>query len=117
MSALAILGIGALESGYGTSNIAKQKNNIWGWNATNVNPGGNATAFSQMSKGAEEFANAFMKTYYNGYGAKSIYAAGTGNNPSGKGYAYHDNGTINTKWATDIGSIMKNFYQTAKNSA
>lgn len=116
MSALAILGIGALESGYGTSNIAKKKNNIWGWNATNVNPGGNAKSFSQMSKGAEEFANAFMKTYYNGYGAKSIYAAGTGNNPAGKGYAYYDNGSINPTWATNIGSIMKNFYQTAKSS-
>ena len=116
MSALAILGIGALESGYGTSNIAKQKNNLWGWNATNVNPGGNATSFSPISQGAEEFANSFIKTYYNGYGAKSIYAAGTGNNPSGKGYAYHDDGTINSKWATDIGSIMKNFYQTAKSS-
>jgi len=114
MSALAILGIGALESGYGTSNIAKQKNNIWGWNATNVNPGGNATTFSQMSQGALEFANKYLSTYYNGYGAKSIYSAGTGNNPSGKGYAYNDNGTINSKWATDVGSIMKNFYQTAK---
>ncbi len=117
MSALAILGIGALESGYGTSNIAKQKNNLWGWNATNVNPTGNATTFSQMSKGALEFANSFMKTYYNGYGAKSILSAGTGNNPSGKGYAYNDDGTINSKWATDIGSIMKNFYQTAKGTA
>lgn len=117
MSALAILGIGALESGYGTSNIAKQKNNIWGWNATNVNPGGNATTFSQMSQGALEFANSFMKTYYNGYGAKSILSAGTGNNPSGKGYAYNDDGTINSKWATDIGSIMKTFYQTAKSNS
>lgn len=114
MSALAILGIGALESGYGTSNIAKQKNNIWGWNATNINPGGNATAFSQMSQGALEFANSFMKTYYSGYGAKSIQSAGTGNNPAGKGYAYYDNGSINSGWATDVGSIMKNFYRTAK---
>lgn len=117
MSALAILGIGALESGYGTSNIAKQKNNIWGWNATNVNPGGNATKFSQMSQGALEFANSFMKTYYDGYGAKSISSAGTGNNPSGKGYAYNDDGSINSSWATNIGSIMKNFYNTAKSVA
>lgn len=114
MSALAILGIGALESGYGTSNIAKQKNNIWGWNATNVNPGGNATSFSQMSQGALEFANKYMNTYYNKYGAKSISAAGTGNNPAGKGYAYYDNGSINPTWATSINSIMKNFYNTAK---
>ena len=114
MSALAILGIGALESGYGTSNIAKQKNNLWGWNATNTNPSGNATTFSPVSQGALEFANSFMKTYYNGYGAKSIYSAGTGENPSGKGYAYFDNGTINPQWATSVGSIMGTLYNTAK---
>lgn len=117
MSALAILGIGALESGYGTSNIAKKKNNIWGWNATNVNPGGNAKSFSQMSQGALEFANSYMNTYYNKYGAKSISAAGTGNNPSGKGYAYFDDGSVDTSWATKVGNIMRTFYQTAKNSS
>ena len=114
MSALAILGIGALESGYGTSNIAKKKNNIWGWNATNSDPAGNAKTFSQMSQGAYEFANSYMNTYYNGYGAKSISSAGTGNNPSKKGYAYNDDGTINSNWATNVGSIMGKFYNTAK---
>lgn len=117
MSALAILGIGALESGYGTSNIAKKKNNIWGWNATNVNPGGNAKTFSQMSQGALEFANSYMNTYYNKYGAKSISAAGTGNNPSGKGYAYLDNGSVDSSWATKVGKIMGTFYDTAKNTS
>lgn len=117
MSALAILGIGALESGYGTSSIAKQKNNLWGWNATNVNPAGNAKSFSPISSGALEFANSFLNTYYNKYGAKSIYAAGTGNNPAGKGYAYFNNGSINPTWATNVGSIMKAFYQTAKGAA
>lgn len=113
MSALAILGIGALESGWGTSNIAKQKNNLWGWNATNVNPMGNATTFSPVAQGAFEFANSYMKTYYNKYGAKSINSAGTGDNPAGKGYAYYDNGTINSQWATSIGQIMKSIYKTA----
>lgn len=114
MSALAILGIGALESGYGTSSIAKQKNNLWGWNATNSNPGGNATSFSQIGTGALEYANKYLNTYYNNYGAKSIYDAGTGNNPAGKGYAYNNDGSISTTWASTINSIMKNFYQTAK---
>lgn len=114
MSALAILGIGALESGYGTSNIAKQKNNLWGWGAVNSNPMGAAKAFSQMSQGALEFAKSFMKTYYNGYGAKSIFSAGTGNNPAGKGYAYYNDGSIEKEWATKVGNIMKNFYNTAK---
>ena len=117
MSALAILGIGALESGYGTSNIAKKKNNIWGWNATNVNPAGNAKSFSQMSQGALEFANAFMKTYYNKYGAKSILSAGTGANPAGKGYAYNDNGTISKSWASSVGNIMGNFYNSVKGNS
>ena len=117
MSALAILGIGALESGWGTSKIAREKNNLWGWNATNVNPGGNATTFSPVSQGALEFANNYLKTYYNGYGAKSIYSAGTGNNPKGMGYAYFDNGSINPGWATSVGSIMGTLYNTAKSYA
>ncbi|MGN0163381.1 MAG: NlpC/P60 family protein [Candidatus Ornithomonoglobus sp.] len=117
MSALAILGIGALESGYGTSSIAKQKNNLWGWNATNSNPGGNATSFSQIGTGALEYANKYLSTYYNNYGAKSIYDAGTGNNPAGKGYAYNNDGSISSTWASAINSIMKNFYQTAKSVA
>jgi beta-N-acetylglucosaminidase len=113
MGALAILAIGALESGYGTSEIARDKNNIWGYGATNVNPGGNAHRYSQMSEGAAQFARQYMQDYYNGYGAKSIYSAGTGDNPAGKGYAYFDDGRINPGWATDVGSIMRTFYKTA----
>lgn len=114
MSALAILGIGALESGWGTSNIAKKTNNIWGYGATNVNPEGNAHRYSQMSEGATQFASEFMKTYYNGYGAKSINMAGTGNNPKGMGYAYTDGGAIDSSWATKVNSIMGKLYNTAK---
>jgi hypothetical protein len=57
-----------------------------------------------------------LKTYYDGYGAKSINSAGTGNNPAGKGYAYYDGGGIDPSWATKVNSIMRNFYRTAKNS-
>ncbi len=114
MSALAILGIGALESGWGTSNIAKKTNNIWGYGATNINPEGNAHRYSQMSDGASQFASEFMKTYYNGYGAKSINSAGTGNNPKGMGYAYTDGGAIDTSWATQVNNIMGMLYNTAK---
>ncbi len=114
MSALAILGIGALESGWGTSNIAKKTNNIWGYGATNINPEGNAHRYSQMSDGATQFASEFMKTYYNGYGAKSINSAGTSANPKGMGYAYTDGGTIDTSWATQVNNIMGTLYNTAK---
>lgn len=116
MSALALLSIGAQESGYGTSQIANDKNNIWGWGATNNNPYDNAVTFSEMEKGAEEYAKNFMKTYYDGYGAKTINSVGTGDNPAKKGYAYFDNQTINPQWAGDINSIMGTFYRTAKDS-
>lgn len=116
MSALAILSIGALESGYGTSSIAKKKNNLWGWGAVNSNPSGAAKSFAPVSEGATTFAEKYMSTYYNKYGAKSIYDAGTGNNPSGMGYAYTDGGAIDSSWATKVGSIMKNFYSTAGGS-
>lgn len=113
MSALAILGIGALESGWGTSNIAQKTNNIWGYGATNDSPEENAHRYNQMSEGASQFATEYMNTYYNNYGAKSIYAAGTGNNPKRMGYAYFDNGTINPGWATSVGSIMESLFNTA----
>ena len=115
MSALAILGIGALESGWGTSSIAKAKNNIWGYGAVNSNPMGGAKTYSQMSEGANQFATQFMNTYYNNYGATTINSAGTGNNPAKKGYAYTNSGNIDPSWATKVGSIMGTLYNTAKN--
>lgn len=116
MSALAMLGIGALESGWGTSNIANKTNNIWGYGATNDNPEGNAHRYSQMSEGAKQFASQFMNTYYNGYGAHSINSAGTGSNPKGMGYAYNDDGSISSTWAPNVSSIMNTLYNTAQSA-
>ncbi len=107
MSALAILAIGALESGWGTSSIANTKGNLWGWGATNVNPMGNAKTFSSNTgDAAMEYASNFMSLYYDERGAKSIYAVGTGDNPSGLGYAYYDSGGIDSRWFTQVSSIM-----------
>ena len=114
MSALAILGIGALESGWGTSSIANKTNNLWGYGASNDNPEGNAHRYSQMAQGAQQFAEEYMKDYYNGYGAKSINSAGTGSNPKGMGYAYNNDGSISSTWAPDVDSIMNKLYNTAK---
>lgn len=105
ISALATLGIGGLESGWGTSNIAKTSNNLWGYGATNDNPAGNAHKYS-AEEAFTKFSEEFKSTYYNKYGAKTINSVGTGNNPAGKGYAYNDNGTINSSWATNVSSIM-----------
>lgn len=113
ISALALLCIGALESGWGTSNIAKQKGNLWGWGAVNSNPMGGAKTFSSSAgEAAVEYANNLKSLYYDERGAKSIYAIGTGDNPSGLGYAYlDDEKTIDTRWPTQIADIMEQFTQ------
>ena len=118
ISALALLGIGALESGYGTSNIAKQKGNLWGWGAVNSNPMGGAKSFSSSAgEAAVEYADNLKSLYYDERGAKSIHAIGTGDNPSGLGYAYYDDGSINTTWSDQIGDIMAKFTQSLGGTA
>ena len=117
MSALPILAIGALESGYGTSNIAVQKNNLWGYGAVNSNPLGGAHTYSQIAQGAAQYAQEVIKDYYNGYGAKSVYQMGSGDNPAGVGYAYYDDEkTIDQSWWKSVSSIMKTFCDTLKKS-
>lgn len=118
ISALALLGIGALESGYGTSNIARQKGNLWGWGAVNSNPMGGAKTFSSNAGNAAiEYAKNLKSLYYDQRGAKSIYAIGTGDNPSGLGYAYlDDEKTIDTRWPEQIGDIMAQFTKSLSGS-
>lgn len=114
LSALAIMGIAALESGWGGSNIGKAKGNYWGYGAINSNPMGGAHSYGGLEGGATSFANEFLKDYYNGYGAKTINMVGTGNNPAGKGYAYYDGGGINKSWATNITNLMNTIYNAAR---
>ena len=114
VSALVTLGIGALESGWGTSNIAQKTRNLWGYGATNDNPEGNAHKYTTMEDAALRYSNSLKRDYYNGYGAKSINSIGTGNNPAGKGYAYNNDGSISTTWSPTVTSIMKTLYNTAQ---
>ena len=114
VSALVTLGVGALESGWGTSNIANKTHNLWGYGATNDNPMGNAHKYSSMEDAALGYSNSLKRDYYEGYGAKTINAIGTCNNPAGKGYAYNNDGSISTTWSPNVSSIMRTLYNTAK---
>lgn len=118
LSANVPLSIGALESAYGTSNIAHKKNNLFGWGAVNENPMGGAYNFSSnIHDMFLNYSNSLMSTYYDGYGAKTLNQIGTGNNPERKGYAYNDNGSISTTWAPSVGSIGGKFLSQATENA
>ena len=106
LSALVPLAIGALESGWGTSSIARNKGNLWGWGAVNSNPYGGAKTFNPNNLGESFgiYSSNLLDKYYTEYGAKSIDSIGMGNNPAKKGYAYNNNGSISTTWAPSVES-------------
>lgn len=107
LSALISLGIGAQESGWGTSSIAHAKNNIWGWGAYNSSPSASATTFSSdVYSQFVRWNDNFLSTYYKGYGATTLNAVGTGDNPAGMGYAYNNDGSINTSYPDTIASCI-----------
>lgn len=115
LSAIVSLSIGALESAYGASNIARDKNNLYGWNATNTNTYQNASTFSSnMYESTVDFNNKLLSTYYYGRDAHTLSEIGDGRNSAGKGYAYHNNGTIDTEWDSSVGSIGNKFLNSLK---
>lgn len=74
VNALLMVGIGANESAWGASSIAKNKNNLFGINAVDSSPGSSATSFSSVNACIKDFAETYMSkrylragyTYYNG---------------------------------------------------
>ena len=92
-----VASVGIHESAWGTSKIALQKNNLFGYGAYDSNPYNGAYNFTNYSESIDLLARVFVKYYLNPAGT-SIYggekAEGTYyNGPTLKG--------INTKYATD----------------
>lgn len=92
-----VAAVGIHESRWGTSKIALQKNNLFGYGAYDSNPYNGAYEFSNYSENIDLLARVFVKYYLNPKGT-NIYggekAAGT----------YYNGATlngINTKYATD----------------
>ena len=97
VNAVFLMGIAAHESAWGTSELAKNKNNLFGYGAYDSNPYNGAYTFSNYSESIDLIARVLVKYYINPKGTK-IYgdekAAGTYyNGPTLSG--------INTKYATD----------------
>ena len=85
------------ESGWGTSNIAKQKYNLFGYGAYDSNPYNGAYSFSNYSESIDLLARVFVKYYLNPKG-RSIYG---GEVAAGTYYSSPTLTGVNNKYASD----------------
>ena len=94
------------ESAWGTSKIALEKKNLFGYGAYDSNPYNSAYSFSNYSESIDLLARVFVKYYLNPKGT-SIYGGETA-----KGY-YYNGATltgVNTKYATDKNWANRVYY-------
>lgn len=91
VNALLMSGIAANESAWGTSSIARSKNNIFGLNAVDSSPGASADTYSTVDACVKNFAEGWMSKRYLNPNNWSYYGGFLGNKASG----------INVKYASD----------------
>ncbi len=91
VNALIMVGIGANESGWGTSSICQSKNNLFGLNAVDSSPGTSANTYASVEECIRQFADGWMSRKY--LNPKNwVYNGGfLGNKASG----------VNVKYASD----------------
>ena len=92
-----VAAVGIHESGWGTSTIAKNKNNLFGYGAVDSNPYGGAYNFTSYSEGIDMIARVFVKYYLNPPGT-NIY---DGTKTEGKFYSGSTLSSVNSKYASD----------------
>ena len=97
VNGLFIAAIGINESGWGTSNIALTKKNLFGYGASDSNPYGNAYSFDNYSESIDLLARVFTKYYLNPKGT-SIYGGEVAN---GRYYNGNTLAAVNKKYASD----------------
>lgn len=92
-----VASVGIHESAWGTSQIAVQKNNLFGYGAYDSNPYNGAYIFSNYSESIDLLARVFVKYYLNPAGT-SIYG---GEKALGTYYNGANLNGINVKYASD----------------
>ena len=88
VNALLSLGIAINESGWGTSSIAKNKNNLFGLNAVDTSPGQSANYFASVDDCIREFMDKWMARGYLKDGNWKNYGEFLGNKDSGINVMY-----------------------------
>ena len=107
-----VAAVGIHESAWGTSKIALQKNNLFGYGAYDSNPYNGAYNFTNYSECIDLIARVFVKYYinpqgtsiYGGEKAKGTYYNGATLNGINQKYASDKN------WAKSVYSHMQYFY-------
>ena len=92
-----VAAIGIHESAWGTSRLAKNKYNLFGYGAYDSNPYNGAYSFSSYSESIDLIARVLVKYYLNPSGTK-IY---DGQVASGKYYSGNTITAVNKRYATD----------------
>lgn len=92
-----VAAIGIHESAWGTSRIAKDKYNLFGYGAYDSNPYNGAYTFDDYSESIDLIARVLVKYYINPSGS-TIY---DGTKASGKYYNGNTISSVNQKYATD----------------
>lgn len=92
-----VAAIGIHESAWGTSKLAKNKYNLFGYGAYDSNPYNGAYSFSSYSESIDLIARVLVKYYLNPPGTK-IY---DGQVASGKYYSGSTISAVNKRYATD----------------
>ena len=92
-----VAAIGIHESGWGTSKIAKNKKNLFGYGAYDSSPYSSSYNFSTYSEGIDLVARVLVKNYLNPNGT-AIYG---GEVATGKYYNGNTVSAVNQKYATD----------------
>ena len=112
INALFVASVGVHESAWGTSKIATDKKNLFGFGAYDSSPYNSAYPFTTYQEGIELVAKSFVKYYINPAGTK-IY-----DNETAKG-TYYNGPTVSginvryasdTGWATKVFNTMQSFY-------
>ena len=113
VNGLFIAAIGIHESAWGTSKIARDKNNLFGYGAYDSNPYNGAYTFTTYSESIDLMARVLVKYYlnpagtsiYNGETAKGTYYNGSTFSGVNKRYATDKN------WANAVYNHMKYLYE------
>lgn len=97
INGLFVAAVGIHESAWGTSKLAINKKNLFGYGASDSNPYGNAYSFDNYSESIDLLARVFTKYYLNPKGT-SIYGGEVAN---GRYYNGNTLAAVNKKYASD----------------